>query len=402
MNTFLAQAQAIGDELVANRRTLHRFAETGFNLSQTTAFVKAQLTKMGLAPKDVGKAGVSCLIGDTSKGKTILLRCDMDALPMQEQSGLPFAAENGHCHSCGHDFHTAMLLGAARLLKQREAELGGAVKLAFQPAEEILAGATDLIQNGILENPKVDAALALHMAIGTEHSDLGKVYYAKGPAAFSGDAIKIEIFGKDAHGSKAETGVDAISVAAHVVIALQEIISREISCRDNSVILVGKISGGTTCNTVAGKAELEVSVRTTTAEKRAFLKRRIKEVAQGVAATFRATAEVTFIYGIAPMVTDVALSEQLASYVGEVIGTQNTIFAPPNTGTEDFSAFSERVPSAYFTIGSGSIAQGHTLTLHNPKIMLNEFCLITGAAVYAGCAFGFLQSTLTTDTTKRA
>lgn len=395
MNTFLSQAQALGDTLMANRRTLHRFAETGFDLPQTTAFVKEKLTEMGLSPQDIGRAGVTCLIGDASKGKTILLRCDMDALPMPEQSGLPFAAENGHCHSCGHDFHTAMLLGAARLLKAREHELGGAVKLAFQPAEEILAGARDLIAHGILENPKVDAALALHMAAGTEHSELGKVYYAKGPAAFSGDAIKIEIFGKDAHGSKAETGVDAINVAAHVVIALQEIIAREISCRDNSVILVGKISGGTTCNTVAGRAELELSVRTTTAEKRAFLKRRVQEVAQGVAATFRATAEVTFMYGIAPMVTDVALSEQLAAFAGAVVGADNTIFAPPNTGTEDFSAFSERVPTAYFTVGSGSIAQGHTLTLHNPKILLDEGCLPIGAAVYAGCAFGFLQSDCT-------
>lgn len=391
MDAFLSQAQSIADELVANRRTLHRFAETGFDLPQTTAFVKEKLTEMGLTPQDVGKAGISCLIGNPGRGKTILLRCDMDALPMQEQTGLPFAAENGHCHSCGHDFHTAMLLGAARLLKTCEGELNGAVKLAFQPAEEILAGAVDLIENGILENPKVDTALALHMATGTEHSDLGKVYYAKGPAAFSGDAIRIEIIGKDAHGSKAETGVDAINVAAHVVLALQEIIAREISCRDNSVILVGKINGGTTCNTVAGKAELEVSMRTTTAEKRAFLKQRIKEVAQGVAATFRATAEVSFVYGIAPMVTDEALSEQLAQYARAIVGSENTIFAPPNTGTEDFSAFSERVPSAYFTIGSGSIAQGHTLTLHNPKILLNEDCLPTGAAVYAGCAFGFLQ-----------
>lgn len=392
MNTFLSQARALGDTLTANRRTLHRFAETGFDLPQTTAFVKEKLTEMGLSPQDIGRAGVTCLIGDASKGKTILLRCDMDALPMPEQSGLPFAAENGHCHSCGHDFHTAMLLGAARLLKAREAELRGAVKLVFQPAEEILAGARDLIAHGILENPRVDAALALHMAVGTEHAELGKVYYAKGPAAFSGDAIKIEIIGKDAHGSKAETGVDAINVAAHVVIALQEIIAREISCRDNSVILVGKISGGTTCNTVAGRAELEISVRTTTAEKRAFLKQRVQEVAQGVAATFRAAAEVTFMYGIAPMVTDVALSEQLAMYAGAVVGVDNTIFAPPNTGTEDFSAFSERVPSAYFTVGSGSIAQGHTLTLHNPKLLLDESCLPTGAAVYAGCAFGFLQS----------
>ncbi len=390
MNAFLSDAQLMAEELTANRRALHRFAETGFDLPQTTAFVKEKLAEMGLQPMDVGRAGVSCLIGDPARGKTILLRCDMDALPMQEQSGLPFAAENGHCHSCGHDFHTAMLLGAARLLKAREGALGGAVKLAFQPAEEILSGAADLIENGILENPKVDAALALHVATGTEHSDLGRVYYTKGPAAFSGDAVKIEIFGKDAHGSKSETGVDAINVAAHVVIALQEIIAREISCRDHSVILVGKISGGTTCNTVAGKAELEVSVRTTTAEKRAFLKRRIKEVAQGVAATFQASAEVTFVYGIAPMVTDVALSEQLARYVGAVIGPENAVFAPPNTGTEDFSAFSERVPAAYFTIGSGSIAQGHLLTLHNPGILLDESCLPTGAAVYAGCAFGFL------------
>lgn len=391
MNDFLLKSKKIYDELVSNRRIIHEFAEIGFELPNTIKFAKEKLIHYGLNPKDVGKAGVSCIIGNSNKGKTVLLRCDMDALPMKEESNLPFSAKNGHCHSCGHDFHTAMLLGAAKILKAEEDNLNGAVKLVFQPAEELLAGANDLIENGILDNPKVDASMAIHMALGTDHSEIGKIYYAKGASAFSGDAVKIVILGKAAHGSKPETGIDAINVAAHMIIAFQEIISREISCRDNSVILVGKINGGDTCNTVAGRVELEVSIRTTTEEKRQFLKERVEEVAKSVATTFRAIANVEFVYGIDPMITDIDLSEKFAGFAKEVIGKDSVILAPTNTGTEDFSVFSKRVPSVYLTLGSGSINQGYELTLHNPKIILNEECLPIGTAIYVNCAFRFLQ-----------
>jgi amidohydrolase len=343
MTDYLKQAKNIESEIIANRRTIHTFAEIGFQLDKTVEYVEAKLKEYGLEPKRSGKAGVTALVG--KPGNTILLRADMDALPMKEETGLEFASETGNCHSCGHDCHTAMLLGAAKLLKDNEDELDGTVKLMFQPAEELLAGAVDMIGAGILEDPKVDAALAIHIYVGNELSKSGTVAYAKGPALFSGDAIKITIKGQNAHGSTPEKGIDAINIAAHTVIALQEIIARETSCMDNSVVLVGKIYGGDTVNTLAGNAVLEVSVRATTQDNREFLIQRIREIAESVAGTFRGEAIVEHQYGMGPLYNDPALSEDMAGYCEELLGEGTTLRIPLAVGTEDFTSIASRVPS---------------------------------------------------------
>lgn len=232
MTDYRTRAEELKEEIIRNRRTVHTFAETGFDLPQTTAYVEQQLRSYGLEPVRGGPGPASAASSETRGEKTILLRADMDALPMREESGLPFAAQNGHCHSCGHDTHTAMLLAAARMLKESEAELCGQVKLMFQPAEEILAGALDMIEHGILENPTVDAALGLHIAIGGgEETAVGNIAFKRGAASYSGDAIRITVTGKDAHGSTPQKGVDAINIAAHIVIALQEILAREVGHR---------------------------------------------------------------------------------------------------------------------------------------------------------------------------
>ncbi|HCO18923.1 M20 metallopeptidase family protein [Gudongella oleilytica] len=389
MTDYLKQAKNIESEIIANRRTIHTFAEIGFQLDKTVEYVEAKLKEYGLEPKRSGKAGVTALVG--KPGNTILLRADMDALPMKEETGLEFASETGNCHSCGHDCHTAMLLGAAKLLKDNEDELDGTVKLMFQPAEELLAGAVDMIGAGILEDPKVDAALAIHIYVGNELSKSGTVAYAKGPALFSGDAIKITIKGQNAHGSTPEKGIDAINIAAHTVIALQEIIARETSCMDNSVVLVGKIYGGDTVNTLAGNAVLEVSVRATTQDNREFLIQRIREIAESVAGTFRGEAIVEHQYGMGPLYNDPALSEDMAGYCEELLGEGTTLRIPLAVGTEDFTSIASRVPSVMLNLGMGSIDEGYTYSMHNPSMVVNEEVLHKGAAIYAYGAMRYLK-----------
>lgn len=388
-NMYLERAGELKTELIKNRRTVHGFAEVAFDLPQTLDFVEKELKRYGYEPVRMGKAGIVATVG--KPGKCILLRADMDALPMQEETGYSFAAKNGNCHSCGHDCHVAMLLGAAKMLKEREAELGGTVKLMFQPAEEKLAGAKDMLEAGLLENPKVNAALGLHVAVAWENSDLGKILYAKGPAMYAANAIRIKVEGKSAHGSTPYAGVDAITIAAHIVIALQEILAREIPCTEQSIVTIGKISGGDTENTIGGHAEMWGAIRTTSYENLEFLLKRVKEISASVAQTYRGTAVAERMYGIGPLVNDLALCDQVDGYCKELLGDNQVETIGTAFGTEDFAVVSERIPSVMLNIGAGSIKEGYNCTLHHAGMTLNEDVLPMGAAVYAHCAQRFLE-----------
>ncbi|MGI5888180.1 MAG: M20 metallopeptidase family protein [Oscillospiraceae bacterium] len=390
MNRYLSEAQEMSGKLVEVRRTVHGYAELGFELPRTKALVKEKLKELGIEPSDCGKAGVTATIG--SGGKTVLLRGDMDALPMKEESGLPFASTTGSCHSCGHDMHTTMLLGAAALLKKHESELKGTVKLMFQPAEEVLAGAEDMISAGIMENPKVDAAIGMHVIAGPKpKSDVGRISYKKGYYTVSGDFVRVTCIGLAAHGSTPEAGVDAINIAAHTVLALNEILSREVSCQEKgSVVLVGKIEGGASCNTEAGSCTLEVSVRAASEERREFLKNRVKEISENVAAAFRGKAKVEFVYGIGAAYNNPELCEAVAASASKVVGEDMVSETFDNVGTEDFAAVTKLVPSVYIQIGAGSAA-GENITQHNPKIIFDEKILPIGAAVYAQAAEDYLN-----------
>lgn len=384
---YRKRAEEIFDYVQDLRRRVHSWAEIGFDLPKTVRLVNSELDKMGIEHYPVGKAGVCAVIG---KGeKCVLLRADMDALPMKETTGLPFASCGEGTHSCGHDCHTAMLLGAAKLLKEDEENLKGRVKLMFQPAEELLAGALDMIENGILENPKPDVAFATHIATGMPGSSVGTVRYSRGAALYSGDAIKIEVIGKASHGSTAYMGVDAINIAAHIVLALNEIISREIPSDEHSVVLVGKISGGDTVNTTAGTAVLEVSVRAQTNEKREFLKKRVKEISEGIALSFRGKANVEFVYGMPPLYCDENTADAAHRYV-ESLGYKAQC-TPCANGTEDFTAVAQLIPSVMLNLGSGSLEEGHVCSMHNPGMNADEGVLPVGVAVYCQCAAKWLE-----------
>ena len=383
------EARKLQAEIVENRRAVHSYAEIGFELPKTYEFVKQKLIEYGYAPVPVGRSGLVCTAG--KGGKTILLRADMDALPMEEKSGLPFAAKNGNCHSCGHDVHTAMLLGAAKLLKQHENELCGTIKFMFQPAEELLGGAWDMIENGVLENPHVDAAMALHIVVGQNTSAPGRICYIEGCVTNSGDAITIQVIGKDGHGSRPELAVDAIHVAAHIVIALEELVARECGAAQEAVVLVGRIEGGTSVNSVAGTAKLEVSVRSDSHDQRAFLVRRVQEVAEGIAKTFRAEAIVEHAYGVPPLVNDDKLLAETTSYLREVLPEELVLSIPKIGGSEDFTMVAEKVPSVFMFFGVGRPEDGCPYFVHHPEMKIDESGLYIGTASYVQCAVRWLE-----------
>lgn len=390
MKTFLEQAREIQEEIIANRRVIHSYAEWGFDLPQTYAYVTEQLKSYGYQPEKVGKMGVVCTAG--RPGPTILLRADMDALPMAEETGVSYAAANGNCHSCGHDCHTAMLLGAAKLLKSRESELAGTVKFMFQPAEEQLAGALDMIAGGVLETPHVDAALALHIVVGLEVARSGHVCCVHHCSKNSGDAVRIIVEGRDAHGAQPELGVDAIHIAAHIILALEGLKAREVPIGQESVVLVGRIEGGTTCNTMAGQAILDLSIRATGPKERAFLMRRTEEIARGVAETFRGTVRVEHQYGAPALVNDEGLMLEFQQYLREILPPERVVDCEKIGGTEDFTMVAEKVPSVFLELGVGSPDEGYLHSIHQPAMQVDESALPTGSAAYAQCALRWLEA----------
>ena len=385
-NATYARALELKDELIGFRRYLHQNPELSFDLPKTTAFVMEKLREFGYEPQRIGKAGITCTVGQG--GKTILLRGDMDALPMREETGLPFASENGCMHACGHDFHTTNLLGAAKLLKEREAELQGTVKLLFQPAEETMDGAADVYENGILENPHVDAALALHVV----HAPLGTAGYTPGHACGSSDVFTITVHGVGGHGAAPHENIDPINVAAHIILALQTINSREVSPNQMIVLTVCAVHAGTAANVTPADAVFKGTIRTMDMEVKAFARRRFTEICEGVCKTFRATCDIDFIgEGIPPMINDNALAEEIGGYIDDMLGKGTTYHIERMTGSEDFSVFSPHVPCALFWFGTGSTEEGYAYGVHDPRVTFNEDAIPMMAAVYAEAAIRWLR-----------
>ena len=386
MNYF-DRAKQLAGELIGIRRDIHRHPEVGLNTEGTASYIEARLREMGYEPYRVGETGVCATVGVPVK--TIMLRADIDALPMGEESGLPFASENeGAAHCCGHDLHATMLLGAAKLLKENESELKGTVKLMFQPGEEPLEGARAMIEDGVLENPHVDAAMAIHV-----HSLIpnGAIVVFRGPTAASEDIFTITVHGKGCHGSTPEEGVDPIAVACHIHTMLQQLQARELGSSKVGVLTVGSFTAGKAPNVIPGTAVMSGTIRTFDTEVQEMLKRRLVEISEGVAASLRATAEVTFAphYTI-PLVSDEVMSSEVNDALLKIFsGKQVRYVANPFAGSEDFAFVAERVPSTYVVLGA-SVGPDAIYGQHHPKVQFNEGCLPVGAAVHAQAATEWL------------
>ncbi len=395
---LLAEAEALQPQLQKWRRTIHRNPEIGFDLPKTRALVKQALTEIGYQPQDCGKAGILALAGGKRPGKTILLRGDMDALPIFEESGEVFASEvPGRMHGCGHDMHTAMMLGAARLLKAHEDELEGTVKLEFQPAEEIFQGSPDMLAHGLLEAPHVDAAVMFHV-LGGMPLPLGEVLVPGGGITMAScEQYHIVVHGKGGHGSMPENCIDPITAAAHIHIALQEINARELSQNDFGVLTTGRFAAGAASNVIPDTAEMWGTIRTTDPENKsgALIKQRMTEIAQGVAAAFRCTAEVTFSDFCPCMVVDETLSKDAFGYLSEMLGQgvmdmTSLTGGKPGGGSEDFAFVSHEVPTVSLFLACGGPAQGCRYSQHHPKVRFDDSVLYKGSAAYGYVAMRWL------------
>lgn len=397
---FLEAVESIENEIKENRRWLHTHAETEFDLKETTTFVKEKLQEIGLEYTDCGKCGISAVIGN-KEGKTFLLRADMDALPINEESGLDFSCGNGNMHACGHDMHTAMLLGAAKILKQFENELSGKVKLMFQPAEETLSGARNMIENGILKNPDVDAAMMLHVMAGFPLKTGTVIVPLPGVGAPAADYFTINIQGKGCHGSTPHLGIDSITAAAHILIALQEINAREMGVTDEAIITVGSFHGGTAGNVIAHTTDLQGTLRSFNDDLRENIKKRVTEIAENIGNAFRTKVTVTFGSGCPTLHNDETLvkstEENLRSLLGDELVVNAKSFSAENThkgGSEDFSYISKEVPSVMLALASGEPQKGYKYHQHHPKVVFDETVLKIGSAVLAFNAYKWLENNI--------
>lgn len=398
MKKLVDEAKNLQEELVGFRRVLHQNPEIGMDLPVTTAFVKGELEKMGYEPQEICQSGILATVGGKKPGKVILLRGDMDGLPVTEENEEDYKSNNGNMHACGHDFHTTMLLGAAKLLKQREDEIEGTVKLMFQPGEETLQGAKAMVEAGILENPKVDAAAMIHVFTGFPAPPGMIILPDAGPSSAASDWFEIEIQGKGGHGAMPNTTVDPLNVLSHVHIALQSINSREVTPTDSAVVTVGMMNGGATANVIPDTARMQGTIRTFSKENREFIPERIQAIAEGTARTFRAEAKVNIIKGCPSLVNDQSVIDSAKEALIESFG-KHTIINMADVmpgggkmmGSEDFSFVSNEVPSLMMAMTVGHPKDGYTYPMHHPKAKFDEAPLYKGAAAYANIAMHWLK-----------
>ena len=399
---LLKEASRLQETIVSERRYLHRHPETGFALDETKAFVKKELQDMGYEPKECGRAGLVAVAGGKKEGRVFLIRADMDGLPVKEEADVEFASENGNMHACGHDMHTAMMLGAARLLKMHEDEIEGTIKLMLQPAEEIFEGSHDMIEAGLLKNPDVDAALMIHVMAGMPFAPGTVVVSAPGVSAPGADIFEIKVQGKGCHGSMPNTGVDPLNAAAHILIALQEIGTRELGIGDRAVLTIGTMNAGNAANVIPDQVIMKGSLRTFDGEVRDFVKERLVEIAEGTARTFRAEAEVTFTSGCPSLVNDGDLSVCCAAYVKELLGPEKAFSvaelsamsgggSSKSAGSEDFAYVSQEVPSLMLALAAGQPEKGYIYPQHHPMVKFDEDSLTAGSCVYAYTAMRWLE-----------
>ena len=386
---YLKRSVELFEETTANRRYLHQNPEVGMELPNTSAFILDKLTEMGYAPKLCGGCGVVATVGKAG-GKTILLRSDMDALPMREESGLPFASSCDAAHTCGHDCNAAQLLTAAKLLKENEDALAGTVKLMFQPAEEVFLGAKAMIADGVLEDPKPDAALSFHVTSGQMPPTVF-LYNSTGTMMNSVDGFKITVRGKGSHGAYPERSVDPINIAVHIYLALEAIVAREITSTQASVMTVGIFSAGDAYNIIPETAQLQGSIRTDSPEQRELLVRRMKQVAASVAETYNGSAEVEMIAEVPPLICDHDVTESFAGYMKELdVPGQFAVADLKATASDDFACVLERIPGAYIYLSAG-FADRPATQQHSPDVLFNEEVFRFGPAYLAHCATRWLE-----------
>jgi amidohydrolase len=390
--TLLDAAWEIDPEVVANRRYLHQHPELAFQEENTSRYISEKLTELGIAHQTgIAKTGIVGWIEGSRPGKTVLLRADIDALPIDELNDVPYKSNTpGVMHACGHDAHTAILLGVARLLNERRGDFAGTVKLLFQPAEEVPpGGAKPMIEAGVLENPTVDAAFGVHLA---QDIPAGSIGVCAGPMTAAPDSINIRIRGLGGHAAGPHRCIDPIVVAALCIVALQTLVSREVNPLRQAVVTIGNLHAGSVRNIIPEEAIMEGTVRTFDEEIRQDLARRIPELVRGIATAMRAEADVTFEFGYPTLVNDHAMADVVRDVVRDVLGPEKLLEREPSMVGEDMSYFLQRVPGCFFMVGTHNIERGLIYGHHHPRFDIDdEAALPVGVATLATVALRYLN-----------
>jgi amidohydrolase len=385
-DSLKSDADALAADLVVLRRDIHRNPELGFEEVRTAELVAGKLRALGLEVETgVAQTGVvGILRAPDPKGGAVLLRADMDALPIQEVSGRDYGSSvPGRMHACGHDGHTAMLLGAATLLAKRRSDLRRDVAFCFQPAEEGMGGARRMIDEGLLDRTGAASAFALHLWAPLP---AGEVYVRPGPAMAGNDEFTARFVGRGGHGAEPHTAVDPIVAAAQGVLALQPLVARELDPLETAVVTVGSFRAGSAPNVIPEQAELEGTLRAFTDAVRRTLRERTEEVLTGAATTHRCRLEFELRPGNPAVVNDPASVERVREVAFQVVGEPNVREHAPMAAAEDFGLFLERVPGAFFFLGAGDERKGTVVPHHSPAFDFEESVLPRGAEMLARLA----------------
>lgn len=369
------------EELVAIRRDLHMYPELSQEEFRTSKKISEYLSKWNIEhEKDIADTGVMAIIRGKKEGITVGARADIDALPIEEKNDLPFKSKNkGIMHACGHDVHTAIHLGVAKILKDMEDELEGNVKIFFQPAEETIGGAKRMIDEGVLKDPDVSYTLALHVNSALE---VGKVKLKYDQMNASTNEFSINIKGKFGHAAYPEESVDSIVIAGHIITALQTLVSRNISPLNSAVVTLGQIHGGEKNNIIAGEVNMSGTLRALDSKTKIYAMDRIREIVKNTAKAYGGKGKVNFEEGYPALVNNNEVVDIVKETAEGILGKDNIEIGKfPTMGGDDFSFFLEKTKGAYYNIGCNNESKGWNSNVHSEKFMVDEECIRTGVMV---------------------
>ena len=391
MNEDIARdVDELKDSLIAYRRDFHRNPELSFQEHRTGETVAAHLESLGLkVTRGVAETGVVGVLEGTSQGNTVLVRVDIDALPIQEPQDRPYSSQvDGVMHACGHDGHTAVGMVVAEILSRYKGAMKGQVKFVFQPAEEIMSGAARMIEEGVMKDPAVDKVLSFHLWSGLP---VGQVVSQPGPIFSSADEIRIVIKGKGGHGGMPHLSVDPILISSHVIAALQAVVSREVPPTQAAVLGFGTIHGGTAFNVVSDEVELSGTIRTLDDLVRELMLRRAEEIAISVAAAFRGKAEFHHVRGAPAVVNDAGVASHVAEVAASVLGSESVVTIPPPQVGDDATFFLREAPGCYFLVGCANAQRGITASHHSAQFDIDEASLPIAAQVLAEATLQYVS-----------
>jgi amidohydrolase len=376
--------------LIELRRDFHQHPELAMEETRTAHVIAERLRASGLEVRTgVGNTGVVGVLRGGHPGKTLAIRADIDALPIHEENDLSFKSHiSGKMHACGHDGHAAIGLTVADILAKHSKDLHGNVTFLFQPAEERIGGAQPMLRDGALKNPDVDAVIALHLWNGLP---VGQVGVRAGATFASADGFTIKVRGRGGHGAMPHQAVDPVVAASQTVLALQSLVSREISPFNPAVVTVGSIHGGTAFNVIPDEVALLGTFRTFDATDRAFLTRRIPELVQNIATSLRASADVQVEQGCPPCVSDEHMTQLVQHAAAEAIGEKNVRDDQLTTGSDDMAFFLNAVPGCYFVVGTQNSTRGYDAPHHSPRFKIDEDSLPVGVEVMVRAALDYLK-----------